>query len=75
MPPSQREYVLKLRKSQNLPWHGPSHHYKSNKTRYHITAACYEHRLYIGKTVERMVAFEATLLKNISENGLALKIY
>jgi hypothetical protein len=43
----QREDILKLRKSQESPWHSPRH-VQGDKTRFHITAACYEHHNYIG---------------------------
>jgi REP-associated tyrosine transposase len=49
------------RKQQGLPWHRPPHR-ASEKTRYHITAACFEHRHFIEHTQERLQSFCDTLL-------------
>jgi putative transposase len=59
--PKQREDLLGWRKQQGLPWHRPPHR-ADPSTQYHITAACYEHRPYIGHGRERMESFSATLL-------------
>ena len=59
--PEQREELLAWRKHQGLPWHRPPH-CASEKTRYHLTAACFEHRHYIGHSRERMESFCVTLL-------------
>ena|SRR5437899_7229002 len=58
----QREELLTRRKQQGLPWHRPPHRASEN-TRYHVTAACFEHRNHIGYTRERMEAFAQTLLQ------------
>lgn len=59
---SQRESLMAWRKQQGLPWHRPPHR-ASEKTRYHVTAACFEHRPYIGHNDERMQNFSVTLLE------------
>ncbi len=65
--PHQRENLLAWRKTQGLPWHRPPHR-ASERTRYHVTAACFEHRPYIGWTRERMEQFCHTLLKLLQAN-------
>jgi putative transposase len=59
--PGQRDELMLWRKSQGLPWHRPPHH-AGDRTRYHLTAACYEHRPHIGRSVERIQDFCSTLL-------------
>ena len=59
--PRQRADLMIWRKRQGLPWHRPPHR-ASEKTRYDLTAACFEHRHYLGHTPERMEAFCSTLL-------------
>jgi len=59
--PTQREGLMTWRKRQGRPWHRPPHR-ASEKTRYHVTAACHEHRAIIGLSPERMEAFSGTLL-------------
>jgi putative transposase len=41
--PKQRENLMAWRRRQGLPWHRPTHR-ASEKTRYRVTAACFEHR-------------------------------
>ena len=50
----QRQYVLKNRQTQKHPWHSPKH-IQSNKKRFHIVAACYEHKPIIGYTPETKI--------------------
>src|SRR5437762_13851978 len=66
--PKQREDLMAWRKRQGLPWHRPPHR-ASEKTRYHITAACFEHRHYIGRSSERMQSFCETLLGVFDARG------
>ena len=49
----QRLSLLNLRKSQEFPLHSPLH-VQGDKTRFHITAACYEHKNIIGLSPERI---------------------
>lgn len=53
---AQREKLMVWRKQQGLPWHRPPHR-ASEHTRYHITAACYDHLAHIGHTAERLADF------------------
>src|SRR5262245_8719772 len=66
--PQQRDELLAQCNRQGLPWHRPPHR-ASEKTRYHITAACFEHRHFIGHSEERMRAFCATLLGVFKDCG------
>ncbi len=61
---SQRADILSLRKQTCLPWHSPRH-CESEKTRYHITSACFEHKPIIGYSPERMADFEAAMLQRV----------
>jgi putative transposase len=62
--PQQREQLMAWRKHQGLPWHRPPHR-AGEHTRYHVTAACYEHRPHIGLSTERMGAFSVALLEQV----------
>jgi putative transposase len=68
---AQREKLLAWRKHQGLPWHRPPHR-ASEKTRYHITAACFEHRAHIGFTSERMQQFCSTLLNTFEQQNTSV---
>ena len=71
MTQEQRDSLLKLRKSQEVPWHCPRH-IQGDKTRFHITAACYEHKSVIGLSPERISAFEYELQQCLRENSCEL---
>ncbi len=58
---AQRAELMSWRKTHRLPWHRPPHR-TGDETRYHVTAACYEHRPVIGHSGRRMQEFCATLL-------------
>jgi len=60
--PEQREEVLTRRQEHGCPWHAPPHRPNYGYKRFHITAACFEHRPYIGLCPERMDAFACDLL-------------
>ncbi len=64
MQKSQRADVLSLRRLTCLPWHSPPHR-ESQRTQYHITAACYEHRPIIGNSPQRMADFEEKILMQL----------
>src|SRR5258708_29600002 len=57
----QQEELLGWRKQRGLPWHRPPHR-ASERTRYHLTAACFEHQPFVGRNEERMQSFCGTLL-------------
>ena len=60
--PDQRAELLAWRKARGRPWHSPPHRPNFGHMRFHITAACHEHRPYIGQRPERMEAFAHDLL-------------
>lgn len=60
--PQERETVLAFRKAERRPWHSPPHWNDDERTRFHITAACFEHVSLIGRTPQRMDAFTDELL-------------
>ena len=68
MTEAQRQELLALRRQLNLPWHSPPHR-EGDTERYHLTAACYEHRPIIGATPERMGAFAQDLLALLTGLG------
>ncbi len=57
MTPAERKAAIESRKARGAPWHGPPH-YESECRHYLLTAACYEHRPWIGTGPERMADFE-----------------
>jgi len=58
----QREELLAWRKERDYPWHSPQHRPNFGHLRFLISAACYEHRHYIGYSLERMDSFSRDLL-------------
>ena len=54
--PNQRKALMAWRQQRGLPWHRPPHR-GSEKTRYHVTAACFEHRHYIGHSADPIQVF------------------
>ena len=58
----QRGELMEYRRRQELPWHSLPHR-QSEKIHYLLSAACYEHQPVIGRNLERMAAFEKTLLE------------
>ncbi len=60
--PKQRVELLVWRQTRGHPWHSPPHRPNFGLLRFHITAACFEHRYYIGHSPERMDAFARDLL-------------
>ena len=64
----EQEELLGWRKQRELPWHRPPHR-ASEKTRYHLTAACFEHRQHIGQSRKRMELFCGTLLEIFTRQG------
>jgi len=56
---------MAFRHLQGLPWHSPPHRV-SDKMRYLLTAACFEHRPIIGENPVRMGSFSETLLQTLA---------
>jgi REP-associated tyrosine transposase len=60
--PKQREELLEWRKARGHPWHSPPHRPNFGHLRFHISAACYEHRDHIGQSLPRIDNFTRDLL-------------
>jgi putative transposase len=58
----QREELMAWRKRQGLPWHRPPHR-ASEKTYYHVSAACFEHKPHVGFSRKRLEEFCEELLR------------
>jgi len=67
--PEHQEELLAWRKDRGQPWHSPPHRPNYGSSRFHVTAACYEHRPHIGLTPERMDAFASDLLAAFAANA------
>ncbi|MBK6749289.1 MAG: transposase [Pyrinomonadaceae bacterium] len=70
---AQQERILRDRKFHYLPWHRPPHLDFIGSFTFIITAACFEHRQMIGKSVERIADFESQLLDACAAVGA--KVY
>ncbi len=68
--PRQRKELLNWRKERGFPWHSPPHRANFGRQRYHITAACYEHRPLIGSEPDRMESFTRDLLEVLSQDDV-----
>jgi putative transposase len=72
---AQREKVLRQRVSRGLPWHRPPHlEFEGNRC-FIITAACYEHAAVLGKSEERMSAFQEALIEACNESAARLRAW
>jgi putative transposase len=58
----QRAELLAWRKRYGYPWHSPPHRPNFGHLRFLISASCFEHRHYIGHSLERMDNFLRDLL-------------
>ena len=58
----QREELLEWRKIRGYPCHSPPHRPNFGHLRFLISAACYEHRHYIGHSLARIDNFVGGLL-------------
>ncbi len=67
--PEQRKELLAWRVEQERPWHSPPHRPNFGHKRFHITAACFEHKDLIGFSPERMDSFSYELLAVLSEKS------
>lgn len=65
----QRVELLAWRKSRGHPWHSPPHRDDTDRVRFHVTAACFEHRPYIGCSPARLDAFTDALLTLFAANA------
>jgi putative transposase len=65
----QRAELLAWRKGRGYPWHSPPHRPNFGHLRLLISASCYEHHHYIGRTPERMDNFSRELLTVFEAQG------
>lgn len=63
MTQEERERLIELRKSRNLPWHSPPHLDFDVARQYLISSTCYQHIPVIGKNPARMMECESEVLK------------
>jgi len=63
---NQRDELLAFRKVMRRPWHRPPHFGEGGRY-YLLTAACYEHKPWIGVSPERMSDFSQSLLKEFQD--------
>jgi putative transposase len=54
------------RRSERRPWHSPPHRPSFGRSRYLLTASCYEHRPHIGRDGRRLDDFVAGLLRTLA---------
>jgi putative transposase len=66
---AQRADLLAWRRTHGYPWHSPPHRPNANRLRFHVTAACFEHRPYIGHSPARLDAFTRDLLALFAAHG------
>jgi len=72
MTDEQRAHALELRRVRGFPKHSPPHWDLKGECQYLISASCYEHSPFIGKTPERMTDCEADVLSVIREHSRAI---
>jgi putative transposase len=67
MTSEERRIALEERKKLGHPWHGPAH-YEHEAGSYLITAACFEHKPFIGVDAGRMATFERKLCETVLDS-------
>jgi len=72
MSPEMRAEIFAWRKAQGLPWHSPPHGKMGYGNRYLVSAACYEHKHYIGVCPERILECEKEILSICQQPGCEL---
>ena len=70
MTAEQQQEVLAYRKLHGRTWHYP--HHRGTCGAFHITAACFEHRPFVGTSVQRMVDWEQQLAGVIADQNSSL---
>ena len=63
MSEAERLAVLRERSARDFPRHSPPHFEYEGEQTFIITAACFEHQPFIGKTAQRMAKAEAELIE------------
>lgn len=69
MSPEMRAEIVAWRKARGVPWHSPPHDKMGYNDKYLVSAACYEHRHYIGVSTERMSECERVILAICQQAG------
>ena len=72
MDDKMRQETLAFRKVHHFPLHSPPHCEQPDWNRYHLTAACYEHKPVIGVDPHRMSAFCEELKSLLGEGDCDL---
>ena len=67
MSDEEKRKVLHERKSRKIAWHSPPRFEYEGNLNFIVTAACFEHKSIIGKSPERLAAFEESLIKVCQE--------
>lgn len=67
IPDSERQKLLKRRKTERQPWHAPPHFDYKDRSKFIVTAACFNHEHIIGASPERMAECKEELLKVCGE--------
>ena len=62
---AERDALMRERRELKRPMHSPAHRVSDRSSRYHVTAACYEHRPFIGMSEQRLVGFSAALVGTV----------
>jgi putative transposase len=66
---AHRRSLLDWRVERGYPWHSPPHRPNFGHLRFLVSAACYDHRLHIGHSLERMERFACELLAVLREHA------
>ena len=72
MTDNQRREILLERKSSGRPLHRPPHYDYDDRTRFHLSAACFEHKPFVGESIERLSSFSNELVDFFCENGVSV---
>ena len=72
MTDAQRAALLEQRRRERQPWHSPPHYESEDTTYYMLTAACYEHEHFIGRSPERILAFERHFVEVLTSESRSL---
>ena len=65
MSDAERAALMRERRELKRPMHSPAHRISDRSSRYHVTAACYEHRPMIGISEQRLGDFSTVLVGTV----------
>jgi len=63
----ERSRAFRERIVRRYPWHAPPHFEYAGEQRFLVTAACFEHKPIIGKSPDRMLECESSLIELCGE--------